>query len=167
GAFHDSGERFDAPKCHPNTRKAVLADIMQWIQDIEESERTLWLYGSAGAGKSAIAQTIAEMCAKLGLLVASFFFSRLSQSRNNEKHLIASIAYQLILSIPETRTHIEAAVQSDLAVFHKSLDTQIETLIIRPLENANVDCPQSPSNRQNDDLSKSSWIVTSDRLGDS
>ncbi|KAF8811613.1 hypothetical protein BYT27DRAFT_7252592 [Phlegmacium glaucopus] len=45
-AFHDSGERFDAPKCHPNTRKADLTEIMRWIQDIEESERTLWLYGS-------------------------------------------------------------------------------------------------------------------------
>ncbi|KAF8815723.1 hypothetical protein BYT27DRAFT_7192458 [Phlegmacium glaucopus] len=136
GAFHDSGERFDAPKCHPNTRKAVLAEIMQWIQDVEESEHVLWLYGSAGAGKSAIAQTIAEMCAKWGLLVASFFFSRLSPSRNNEKHLIASIAYQLALSIPATRIYVEAAVQSDPAVFDKSLDTQIEMLIIQPLKNA-------------------------------
>ncbi|KAF8809775.1 hypothetical protein BYT27DRAFT_6516777 [Phlegmacium glaucopus] len=110
GAFHDSGERFDAPKCHPNTRKAVLAETMQWIQYIEESEDILWLYGSAGAGKSAIVQTIAEMCAKLGLLVASFFFSRSSQSRNNEKHLIASIAYQLALSIPATRRYVETAV---------------------------------------------------------
>ncbi|KAF8815007.1 hypothetical protein BYT27DRAFT_7201103 [Phlegmacium glaucopus] len=76
------------------------------------------------------------MCAKLGLLVASFFFSRSSQSRNNEKHLIASIAYQLTLSIPATRIYIEATVQSDPAVFDRSLDTQIETLIIRPLENA-------------------------------
>ncbi|KAF8805707.1 hypothetical protein BYT27DRAFT_7103972, partial [Phlegmacium glaucopus] len=92
--------------------------------------------GSAGAGKSAIVQTIAEMCAKLGLLVASFFFSRLSQSRNNEKHLIASIAYQLAISIPATRTYVEAAVQSDPAVFDRSLDTQIETLIIQPLNNA-------------------------------
>ncbi|KAF8809786.1 hypothetical protein BYT27DRAFT_6517096 [Phlegmacium glaucopus] len=135
GAFHDSGERFDAPKCHPNTRKAVLAEIMKWIQIIEGSEDVLWLYGPAGAGKSAIVQTIAEMCAKLDLLVASFFFARLSQSRNNEKHLVASIAYQLALSIPTTRTYIEAAVQRDPAVFDKSLDTQIEMLIIRPLEN--------------------------------
>ncbi|KAF8805135.1 hypothetical protein BYT27DRAFT_6667774 [Phlegmacium glaucopus] len=136
GAFHDSGERFDAPKCHPNTRKAVLAEIMQWIQNIDELEDVLWLYGSAGAGKSAIVQTIAEICAKLGLLVASFFFSRSSQSRNSEKHLIASIAYQLALSIPATRTYVEAAVQSDPAVFDKSLDTQIESLIIQPLKNA-------------------------------
>ncbi|KAF8809782.1 hypothetical protein BYT27DRAFT_6516972 [Phlegmacium glaucopus] len=109
---------------------------MKWIQIIEESEDVLWLYGPAGAGKSAIVQTIAEMCAKLGLLIASFFFARLSQSRNNEKHLIASIVYQLTISIPATRTYIETAVQSDPAVFHRSLDTQIETLIIRPLENA-------------------------------
>ena len=138
-AFHDSGERFDPPKCHPNTRVAVLAEIMQWIKSIEGSEDILWLYGPAGAGKSAIAQTIAEMCAKLGLIVASFFFARASQSRNNEKRLIPSIAYQLILSIPSTRSYIESAIQMDLAIFDKSLETQIETLIIRPLENACAD----------------------------
>ena len=49
---------------------------MQWIRAIEEWEDVLWLYGSAGAGKSAIAQTIAEMCTELGLIVASLFFSR-------------------------------------------------------------------------------------------
>ena len=135
-AFHNSSERFDPPKCHPNTRLAVLADIMQWIEAIEESEDVLWLYGPAGAGKSAIAQTIAEMCAKQGLLVASFFFFRADRSRNNERRLIASIAYQLALSIPQTRSYIESAVQNDPAIVHKSLETQIEILIIRPLEKA-------------------------------
>ena len=134
GAFHDSRERFEPAKCHPNTRVAVLAEIMAWIEATEESEDVLWLYGSAGAGKTAIAQTIAEKCAKLKLLIASFFFSRASQSRNNEKHLIATIAYQLAISVPATRSYIESAVQIDPAVFHRSLDTQIETLIIRPLE---------------------------------
>ncbi|KAF8811733.1 hypothetical protein BYT27DRAFT_7221352 [Phlegmacium glaucopus] len=98
--------QFYAPKCHPNTRTA-------------ESEHVLQLYGSAGAGKSPIVQTIAEMCAKVGLLVASFFFSRLFQSWNNEKHLMA-----------------------DPVVFDKSLDTQIEMLIIRPLENACAKWPR-------------------------
>ncbi|KAF8801064.1 hypothetical protein BYT27DRAFT_7061205, partial [Phlegmacium glaucopus] len=51
---HDSGERFDAPKCHPNTCKAVLAEIIKWIQIIEESEDILWLYGSAGVLHSVI-----------------------------------------------------------------------------------------------------------------
>ena len=109
---------------------------MHWIQAIEISETVLWLYGSAGAGKSAIAQTIAEMCAELGLLVTSFFFSRTSQLRNNERRLIPSIAYQLALSIPGTRSYIESAVQIDPSIFDRSLETQIETLIIRPLKNA-------------------------------
>ena len=116
---------------------------------MEESGDVLWLYGPAGAGKSAIAQTIAEMCAELGLLVASFFFSRASQSRNNGKCLIASIAYQLTISIPATRSYIESAVQIDPAIFDKSLDTQMETLIIRPLVGAHahvdpVDAKQWP-----------------------
>ena len=99
----------------------------------------LWLYGPAGAGKSAIAQTIAEMCANLGLIIASFFFSRASQSRNNEKRLISSVAYQLAISIPSTRSYIESAVQIDPAIFDRSLQTQIDTLIIQPLENACAD----------------------------
>ena len=109
---------------------------MRWIQDLAESEDMLWLYGPAGAGKSAIAQTIAEMCAKLGLLVASFFFSRTVPSRNHEAHLIASIAYQLALSIPETRSYIDSAIQVDPSIFDKSIQTQMETLVMLPLEKA-------------------------------
>lgn len=135
-AFHNSGDRFDAPKCHPNTRLAVIDDIMRWIQDLAQSKDVLWLYGPAGAGKSAIAQTIAELSAKLGLLVATFFFFRTSTSRNNEKRLIASIAYQLALSIPESRPFIESAIHLDPSIFDKSLETQVETLIIAPLEKA-------------------------------
>jgi len=48
---------------------------MEWIEAMEESEDVLWLYGSVGAGKTAIAQTIAEKCAQLNHRIASFFFS--------------------------------------------------------------------------------------------
>ena len=109
---------------------------MRWIQDSTDPKDVLWLYGPAGAGKSAIAQTIAEMSAKLGLLIAGFFFSRASNSRNNERRFMASIAYQLALSIPETRPFIESAVQIDPSIFDKSLETQVEVLIILPLEMA-------------------------------
>jgi len=30
GAFHNSGERYDPPKCHPHTRRAVLTNIMDY-----------------------------------------------------------------------------------------------------------------------------------------
>jgi len=114
----------------------VLDELMRWIQDLADLKGILWLYGPAGAGKSAIAQTIAEMCAQLDLLIASFFFSRTAPSRNHEAHLIASIAYQLALSIPETRPYIESAIQFDPSIFDKSMQTQMETLVILPLEKA-------------------------------
>ena len=92
-----------------------------------------WLYGPAGAGKSAIAQTIAEMCHARHLLLASFFFSRTDPKRNNEKFLIASIACQIALNAPVTRRAIEAAVDKDPAIFQCSIEAQLTTLIINPL----------------------------------
>ena len=71
-----------------------------------------WSDRPAGAGKSAIAQSIAEMCHARHLLLASFFFSRRDPKRNNEKCLIASIAYQIALIAPVTRDAIEAAVET-------------------------------------------------------
>ena len=31
GAFHNSFERFDPPKCHPHTREAVRQKIFDWV----------------------------------------------------------------------------------------------------------------------------------------
>ena len=73
GAFHNSDERYDPPKCHPRTRRAVLEKIMGWVKDPNKVALILWLYGPAGAGKSAIAQTIAELLEEAGLLAAAFF----------------------------------------------------------------------------------------------
>ncbi|KAF8805553.1 hypothetical protein BYT27DRAFT_7104268, partial [Phlegmacium glaucopus] len=63
-------------------------------------------------------------------------FTTTIPSRNNEKHLIFSIAYQLALSIPATQTYIESVVQNDPEIINKSLEAQIERLIIRPLQKA-------------------------------
>ncbi|KAF8986940.1 hypothetical protein BDQ17DRAFT_1490495, partial [Cyathus striatus] len=77
GASYDAGECHDAPKCHPETRKVVLLNIMSWVNSDNEATRVMWLYGPAGAGKSAIAQTTAEECHNEEKLAASFFFPTL------------------------------------------------------------------------------------------
>ena len=134
GAFHNSGERFDPPKCHPNTRTHILTKIMNWIVGLVGWDGLImWLYGPAGAGKSAIAQTIAEICHAQHLLLASFFFSRTDPKRNNEKCLIASIAYQIALNVPQAKDAIEAAIDRDPAIFQRSVEAQLTTLIIDPL----------------------------------
>ena len=134
-AFHNSEERFDAPKCHPNTRVAVLENIMKWIKREEDQDTfIMWLYGPAGAGKSAIAETIAEMCEREMILLASFFFSRNDPSRSTVNPLIATIAYQITLTIPHVREAILGAIEHDPLIFSKSFAVQVETLIVAPLQ---------------------------------
>ncbi|KAF9476837.1 hypothetical protein BDN70DRAFT_995380 [Pholiota conissans] len=133
-ALHDSSARFDAPKCHPNTRVAILEYIMGWIFGRNDPDALIrWLYGPAGAGKSAILQTIAERCAARNSILASFFFGRTDPMRNTVERLIPTIACQIIITLPETRPYVERAIENDPLVFHKSIATQLQTLIIHPL----------------------------------
>jgi hypothetical protein len=136
GAFHNSAERYDPPKCHPNTRVAILEKIMDWVNDSEKAALFLWMYGPAGAGKSAIAQTIAEMCYKAGILAASFFFSRNAPGRNNEVFLITTLVYQLTLAIPEIRERVGKALETDPLLFSRSLEAQLQALVVNPLNAA-------------------------------
>ena len=138
GAMHNSGERFDPPKCYPGTRVAILETLLNWIIANDRGDFMRWLFGSAGAGKSSILQKIAELCAESerNLLIASFFFSRTAALRNDEKRLITTIAYQLALSIPETRPYIEAAIEHDPAFFSMSLQCQLQSLVVEPLNQA-------------------------------
>jgi len=134
GAFHNSRERFDPPKCFPNTRVAVLANIMDWIIGKVGWDRfIMWLYGPAGAGKSAIAQTIAERCYAQRCLLASFFFSRSDPKWNNDKSLAASLAYQIALNVPQSRMLIERVVENDPAIFQQTFQAQFNALILEPL----------------------------------
>ncbi|KAF8811004.1 hypothetical protein BYT27DRAFT_7090431 [Phlegmacium glaucopus] len=134
GAFHNSSERYDPPKCHPQTRVAVIQAIIDWIEDGQKTSFIKWLYGPAGAGKSAIAQEIAELYHKSGRLAASFFWSRNVAGRNNEERLVTSLAYQLLIAIPQIRGYVEEAIEKDPSILSRSLATQMQSLIVEPLE---------------------------------
>jgi len=60
-------------KCMQSTHKAILAKIEEWIDRYSDHLRC-WLSRPAGSGKSAIEQTIAEICARGNRLATSFFF---------------------------------------------------------------------------------------------
>ena len=136
--MHNSKERHDAPKCHEDTRKAVIKDIKSWVLDDTKGTLILWNTAPAGSGKSAILQTIAEHFEDCGGLAASFFFSRTVAERQTEAHLIATIAAQLAVSIPATRPHIDKAVRDDLSIFDKTLSVQMKHLVIQPLIRASL-----------------------------
>ncbi|KIJ30800.1 hypothetical protein M422DRAFT_36420 [Sphaerobolus stellatus SS14] len=73
-------EQEGASICQSGTRERILAKIEEWITG--EDPSVLWLYGPAGAGKSTIAQTIAERCYHRKNLAFSYFFSRRNANRN-------------------------------------------------------------------------------------
>ncbi|RXW12277.1 hypothetical protein EST38_g13577 [Candolleomyces aberdarensis] len=131
-ALHDSDARYDPPKCDEDTRVEVIAEITDWIQDRGGPQRLLCMTGAAGSGKSALQQTIAEICLNNDTLGSTFFFSASDPSRNTVKYIIPTIAYQLGRTNDTLRRCIKAAVEGDPLVFSKSLRTQMATLIVKP-----------------------------------
>ena len=113
---------------------------MDWIKDNDRQTRILWMHGPAGAGKSAIEQTIAELCSQMNLLAASFFFSRSVNDRNNKTFFITTIVDQLIVSIPEIREHVGIALYNNSSLLTRSLEAQMDALVVKPLEEAASSC---------------------------
>jgi len=111
---------------------AVLDILLWWVGDRYWNCSIYWLYGPAGAGKSAIAQTVAECCARDGKLAASFFFLRDKLGCSTGKNLFPTIVYQLTITIPGTKKPIGMAVHGDPSILHKSIDVQLEKLIVEP-----------------------------------
>ncbi|KAF5321304.1 hypothetical protein D9619_000171 [Psilocybe cf. subviscida] len=138
GAMHNSRDRFDAPTCHKETRIALRENILGWADEVpvdDLNNLVTWMYGPAGAGKSAIAQTLAQEWHTRGQLTASFFFSRASGSdgRSEETSFVATLAYQLSQTVPATLKYIGEAVQMNPLVFDLSLQDQVDALIVAPL----------------------------------
>ncbi|KDR79345.1 hypothetical protein GALMADRAFT_30437, partial [Galerina marginata CBS 339.88] len=134
-AFHNS-DVVDPPKCHPNTRVAILNKIMDWIRGLDPETRSalvMWVYGPAGSGKSAIARSTAERCYEEGILVASYFFSRSDPTRNHGRSLIVTIAYQASICFPDIKDQLVETISRDPLIFTRSLDAQILALIVEPM----------------------------------
>lgn len=117
------------------TRVQLQQDIMDWLDGDYDSDR-LWMHGAAGSGKSAVAQSIAETCAKKRSLAAAFFFNFRHTETDNHARFIPTIAYQLAQSIPSTRAFIGEVVSKDVLILKKGFKVQLEALLLKPLAQA-------------------------------
>ncbi|KAJ3521322.1 hypothetical protein NMY22_g12365 [Coprinellus aureogranulatus] len=143
-AMHNSDERCDAPKCHPETRVAVQEEILSWISQGDEDaqpKKILWLTGPAGAGKTAIAGSIAQTCEERGILAGSFFFSSYAgpDTRRTKRHLISTLAYSLLQhdGLQALREPILSAIERDPSIFGRNLTAQAKALLVGPFRSAN------------------------------
>ncbi|KAJ7074624.1 hypothetical protein C8F01DRAFT_970318 [Mycena amicta] len=132
-ALYNSEQRFPPPKCHPETRVAVQDAVQSWaMSGSEEGPGVLWLYGPAGAGKSAIAQTMAEHWSASGNLAAAFFFARWRDGGGDGAKLFPTLAYQLAICLPGLRRLIGRAMKVDPGICGKTLELQARGLIRDP-----------------------------------
>ncbi|KAJ2931815.1 hypothetical protein H1R20_g5276, partial [Candolleomyces eurysporus] len=134
-ALHNSRARYDAPKCDKDTRVEVSRELMEWIKDRDGSQHLLCMTGAAGSGKSALQQSIAELCADDNILGAAYFISAADRSRNTASTIVPTIAYQLGSNHPILQCSVAAAVERDPLIFSRSLKTQMDALVVRPFEN--------------------------------
>ncbi|KAJ2926576.1 hypothetical protein H1R20_g10511, partial [Candolleomyces eurysporus] len=147
GALHDSEERCDAPKCHPETRVAVQDEIYSWIVhgDPDPEQKIVnikWVTGPAGTGKTAIMGSLADTCKKNGVLVVTYFFSSASPQHRTKTAFIPTLAYQLAQYLPGFKSPVGEAMQDDPLLFKKNLRVQMEALILTPLRRIAVKSTQ-------------------------
>ena len=104
----------------------------------------LWFNGPAGAGKTAIAQSLCKRCAAVHWLAGSFFFSRYADAsgRNNAEFLFPTISFALSYAIPEVGKIIDAVVANDPSIPTKVLEIQLQKLILEPLQQVSVESKQ-------------------------
>lgn len=127
---------------------------MSWISDGDEDEepsQILWLTGPAGAGKTAIAGTIAEICEERDCLAATFFFSSFSTSidRQRKRFLVSTLAQQIaqLDGFEEFARRLAAILERRPTLFNKRLKSQLEALILRPLRQMKMSRKPSSSRR--------------------
>ena len=154
GAKYDSRERQPHPKCLPETRVNFLKHTYDLL-DNPEKNQLVWVHGTAGVGKSAIAFTVAERMRDLEMrngtvgekrLAGTFFFSRKYSKRCTTGYVFATLAHQLATNFTCIEADLTTAVHDNLAILdpEESLRSQMETLFLRPLRTSTQTYRLSP-----------------------
>ncbi|KAF5364091.1 hypothetical protein D9756_001029 [Leucocoprinus leucothites] len=132
-AIHDSYYREYPPRCSEDTRVSLRNDVLRWRGNPDRQQRLLWYMGSAGIGKSAIAQSIAEELERTGHLGGTFFFSRPGQI-NDPATVIPTLAYQLAIRNNTYKQIVNQRLVDDPLILDKTRSTQFNKLIIEPFQ---------------------------------
>jgi hypothetical protein len=120
--------------CLPDTRTALIDDIITWIDSADGSKTAeiLWLSDVAGAGKTAIAHTVAQHCANHGLLASSFFFDRNIPDRRSPQKLFSTIARDLVTLHDNLADYVGAVLENDRSLASACQSRQFDKLILEP-----------------------------------
>jgi len=126
--------------CHHETRKDILDDIMGFLTAADDASalRIFLLTGVAGCGKTAIAHTVAKMCAQSNdtTLGSSFFFSSEGGERRRPDKLFSTVARDICGRDRIFCNSICDAITEERALASASLPRQFDGLILKPAKDA-------------------------------
>ncbi|KXN84373.1 hypothetical protein AN958_12680 [Leucoagaricus sp. SymC.cos] len=134
GVEVDSSSRYPQPKCYPGTREDLLKRLVTWLKNPLRDSHLLWLWGSAGVGKTAVAQTIAEFCRdhEFGRQFgAGIFCSELSDEMAKER-IIPTLVQQLADNCVPYKRYASQLLSHDRTILEMSIPAQFKKLIVEP-----------------------------------
>ncbi|CAE6444943.1 unnamed protein product [Rhizoctonia solani] len=141
-ALYNSAASDDVSRggCTPGTRQAQIDWLLKWARD-PAAEKTCWMNGMAGAGKTTIAYSVCNQLDGSFGLGASFFCSRVISECRQVKHIIPSIAYQLARFSFPFRCALDKVLESDPDAHTRAPKLQYERLVAGPLSAVQASLP--------------------------
>ncbi|KAF5360387.1 hypothetical protein D9756_004588 [Leucocoprinus leucothites] len=129
----NAAARYPLPRCHPSTRKSIQEKLFGWLFGAPHKWKMVWLFGPAGVGKSAVAQTFAEAAQGQRLLAASYFFSSTQgEKRSDPLRIIPTLAYQMAIHSDHYKNVITQKLASDPSILDATLEAQFRGLVEDP-----------------------------------
>ncbi|KAK6969244.1 hypothetical protein R3P38DRAFT_2671185 [Favolaschia claudopus] len=120
-------------ECLHGTRKDLLTEITEQLSSTTTASDIIWLYGVAGSGKSAIANTVAQYFRTLHRLGAFIFFDRDNPSTSDIRGVLHHIAHRIAESNIHVRKAICDALCADATLVDADYRTQFQRLLLDPL----------------------------------
>ena len=144
-AAYNSYENQRHRPCLPNTRVALLRNIIDWALS-DSNQYIYWLKGRADTGKSTIALTIAQLLSQRGITLASFFFKRGGGDLARSRRIVSTVAFQLAFQSRLLGNFICDPLREDPRLGDSaSLSEQYHRLLLQPLQRLQQAAPGSRS----------------------
>lgn len=104
------------------------------MKEVCTSTNSLWVHGTAGSGKSAIASPVCEQLRDKNALAGSFYCKQDISGQRGPRRILPSLSYTLATKIERYRGLVLKAIENEPDISTNPLALQLTALIIGPLE---------------------------------
>ncbi|KAF8647108.1 hypothetical protein AX16_006940 [Volvariella volvacea WC 439] len=142
-AMHDADRNdLPPPSAHPSTRRKIIKEFKEWMEEPDRTKNVLWVNGPPGSGKTTIARIVLDLLESKQQLAGTFFFDLEDSRRDKTKTFIPTIAYQLAMWHDGImKDKILEAVKNNPAILSARLETQWRKLVLEPIRAITEELP--------------------------